>query len=172
MHEVASLLEVLARNWLAAAVLFTSSGLAACSSTTSPGVAEAPSPPPPAPTPLLDFAAIAGDWAGEGTDIRQPAVYQIEMTLDAEARSGANVGTVTYNGALDDLKIDCGGVLIASRVSGNAYVLTERITHGVNCISDGTVRLTYDAAAGTLSYEWYSPASSDLCAEAVLTRKE
>ncbi len=148
-------------------------GSAACSSTTAPGTADTPPPPPPEPAPVLDFSAIAGDWAGEGTGIRQPSVYQIEMTLEEEAASGAQMGTITYKGTLNELIIDCGGRLIAREASGSAYELRENITNGVNCIDGGTIRLTHDAPAATLDYEWFSPNDPVTArATATLTRQE
>ncbi len=146
-------------------------GTAACSSTTAPGSADAPPPPPPAP--VLDFSAIAGEWVGEGTEINQPAVYQIEMTLEAEAASGAQVGTITYKGTLNELVIDCGGRLSARQANGSTYELQEKITSGVNCVDNGTIRLTHDAAEGMLDYKWFSPNDPVTArATATLTRQE
>ncbi len=144
-------------------------GTAACSSTTAPGSADAPPPPPPAPAPVLDFAAIAGDWAGEGADINQPAFYEIEITVGAEAAQGSQAGTISYS---NDSGFSCGGELVARLANGNTYDFTENITSGTGCITGGIVRLIHDAADGTLSYEWYVPGTGQLAARGFLTRKE
>jgi hypothetical protein len=151
-------------------------GTAACSSTTAPGSADAPPSPPPTPTPVLDFSAIAGDWAGEGNDLNQPAFYEIEITVGAEAAEGSQAGTISYEGTLHDLTISCGGKLFARLANGNTYEFTENITSGTNCVTGGTVRLIHDAATSTLDYEAVAPESShrsgQLVARGVLTRKE
>ncbi len=148
-------------------------GTAACSSTTAPGSADAPPPPPPTPTPVLDFSAIAGDWAGEGNDLNQPAFYEIEITVGAEAAEGSQAGTISYS---NDSGFSCGGELAALLANGNTYEFTENITSGTNCVTGGTVRLIHDAATSTLDYEAVAPESShrsgQLVARGVLTRKE
>ncbi len=148
-------------------------GTAACGSTTAPGSADAPPPPPSAPTPVLDFSAIAGDWAGEGNDLFQPAFYQIEITMVAEAAEGDQAGTISYS---NDSGFSCGGELAALLANGNTYEFTETITSGTGCITEGTVRLIHDAATSTIDYEWFAPEGSrrsgQLAARGVLTRKE
>jgi len=73
----------------------------------------------------------------------------------------------------NELVIDCGGRLRASEANGSTYELQEKITSGVNCIDNGTIRLTYDAAEGTLDYKWFSPNDPVTArARATLTRQE
>ena len=121
--------------------------------------------PPPPPAPVLHFAPIAGAWEGTVTEIRQPAVYPVQIALDAEAAFGARVGTVDYG-------VDwCGGNLIAREASDGSYEFDEFLTYGSGCVQGARVRLIHNSAAGTLDYEWYSP-SGALSATAELTRQE
>jgi len=148
-----------------APALLVTLALAACSSTTAPGSADAPPPPPPAPAPVLDFAPIAGAWEGTVTEIRQPAVYPVQIAVNAEAALGARVGTVDYG-------VDwCGGNLMAREASDGSYEFDEFLTYGSGCVQGGRVRLIHNSAAGTLDYEWYVP-SGALSATAELTRQE
>ena len=153
MHISVSTRRLRPRRVFALFVLATF-GMAACSSTTAPGSADAPPPPPPTPTPVLDFSAIAGDWAGEGNDLNQPAFYEIEITVGAEAAEGSRAGTISYEGTLNDLAFSCGGELVARLANGNTYEFTENITSGTGCVTGGTVRLIHDAATSMLDYEW------------------
>jgi len=157
------------RSGLVALVVLSTTLIVGCGNSTAPPGEDASAPPTPVPT--LSFAAIAGEWVGEGHDLGQPAVYEIEMALDPEAALGSSVGTVSYKGSLNDLVIDCGGRLTAREASASTYELGESITHGINCINGGTVRLTHEAN-GTLSYEWHSPSGGPKAAEGVLQRKE
>ncbi|MFQ5680040.1 MAG: hypothetical protein ACE5HP_11355, partial [Gemmatimonadota bacterium] len=43
---------------------------------------------------------------------------------------------------------------------------------GIGCVNGATIRLTHDAAAGTLGYRWFNPKSGALRAVATLTRKK
>ncbi len=154
-------------RWLSAFVLSTFA-LSGCLASTGPTDDDAPAPPPP-PGATLDFSAIAGDWAGAGNDLDQPTFYQIEITVEAEAAEGSQAGTISYEGTLAGTAFSCGGQLAALLANGNTYEFTETITFGA-CATGGRVRPTYDAAAGTLSYDWFAPVSDQLAAQGVLTR--
>ncbi len=164
MHISVSTRRLRLRRVFALFVLATF-GTAACGSTTAPGSADAPPPSPPASATFLDFSAIAGEWEGTVTETNQPAVYPVQIALDAEAALGARVGTVDYLGGLN-----CGGNLMAREASDGSYVLDEFLTYGSGCIQGGRIRLMHNAAAGTLDYEWYF--REKLGAIAELIRKE
>jgi hypothetical protein len=142
--------------------MLVGSGLVGCGGSTSP----VDPPPPPPSSPPLDFAPVAGDWVGTVSELRQPLVYPVNITLLSEASAGSRVGTVYYAGGLD-----CGGTLTARAVNDNSYEVGETITYGSGCVNNAIIQLTHDAAAGTLDYRWYSPLGP-LSATAVLTRKE
>ncbi len=156
-------------RWLSAFVLSTFA-LSGCLDSTGPPNDDALAPPAP-PGAALDFSAIAGDWAGEGNDLDQPAFYELKITVEAEAAEGSQAGTISYEGTLAGTAFSCGGELLAQLATGSIYEFTETITFGA-CTNGGRVRLTHDAAAGTLSYEWFAPASDQLAARGVLTRQE
>ena len=153
-------LGVLPRLGVVALFAFVLTGCGGGDSSTPSGPAPPPPPPPPpTATATLDFSAIAGDWAGEGNDLNQPAFYQIEITMVAEAAEGDQAGTISYS---NDSGFSCGGELAALLANGNTYEFTETITSGTGCFTGGRVRLTYDAAAGTLSYELFHPVTGQL----------
>ncbi len=121
------------------------------------------------PPPLLSFAAIAGEWAGEGSDLGSPLNYHLDIVLQAEAQKNDPVGTIAYSGI-----ITCGGNLMALEAGGSEYAVREKIVVGLGkpeCADGGTIRLKHDAASDVLSWEWWVP-NGPLIATAVLTRKE
>ena len=139
--------------------------LAGCGGTTTPTGGDAVPPPPPAP---LSFAAIAGEWAGPGSDVNSPLSYDLDMALQPEAIRGAQIGSIEYSGM-----ITCGGNLFALEAGGSEWAVEEQIVVGrgkPECANGGTIRLEHDAASDVLSWEWYVP-NGPLIATGVLTRK-
>ena len=139
--------------------------LAGCGGTTTPTGGDAA---PPSPSPLLSFAAIAGEWAGDGSDVQPPLSYHLDIVLQAEAQKNNLVGTIAYSGM-----ITCGGNLLALEAGGSTYAVRERIVVGrgkPECADGGTIVLEHDAASDVLSWEWWVP-NGPLIATGVLTRK-
>ena len=141
--------------------------LVGCGGTTAPTGGDGL---PPSPPPLL-FAAIAGEWAGPGSDLQgfPPLAYHLDIVLQAEAHQDDLVGTIAYSGM-----ITCGGNLMALEAGGSEYAVREKIVVGLGkpeCADGGTIRLKHDAASDVLSWEWWVP-NGPLIATAVLTRKE
>ncbi len=94
--------------------------------------------------PALDYSAIEGRWIGEGEDDAEK--FSIDLELDAEARPGRMVGTVTYVGQVNTTP--CEGAVTAVSAEHPVYVVRDNQPRCPN----GIIELTLDEETGNLVY--------------------
>ena len=132
------------RGTAIATVLFFFAG---CGGSDTPTAAQ----PPADQGPLLDFSAIAGQWAGWGVesfpDGRQRTSW-IVLDVDESAREGELVGTFTVGteGANGQLVEDCALNLFAESADPPAY----RFTASIAGCTDAMVEIEHDTDVDVL----------------------
>lgn len=94
--------------------------------------------------PILDYSAIEGRWVGVGEDDAES--FSIDLAIEASARPGRAVGTVTYVGEVNTTP--CEGGLTAVSAEHPVYVVRDNQPDCPN----GIIELTFDEETGNLIY--------------------
>jgi hypothetical protein len=113
------------------------------------------------PTEPDEMSQLSGRWEGTARTIIPPIFnYPAHMTLSGQTPSG-RVGTSEYP------SLGCRAGLYREG-AGSEFVVRERLEQG-DCADGGSIRVSLDAAKGTLAWSWYF-ADGRLGATATLDR--
>lgn len=120
----------------------------------------------------LSFVAIQGDWEGEAQQPAGGPTFWVELSI---TRDSAGVHEVV--GSLAEFDSEAGELLCRSDMFARipdppTYTFTLQYTFrtdGCGDVVGGVLRSQHDEAAGTLTYEWKAPSSSNFVEWATLT---